>query len=386
MMQEIQPKVSNSPSPPPEDRSTPTFEQPQSAQPLIMAEGTSDAALKVLAIAAVLALCYFGKPVLVTILISVMLAFILEPLVGWLERHRVIRPIGAMIALLLLFASLYGASYLSYLKAVDFARELPKYSGRIRESVLRFRKQAEKMQQAKEAIVPDQPTDKNTVKVTQVNSDWSGMVSSGGSLTETIFSISFIPFLAYFMLTWQGHIRSSLVLIFPRENRTTAYVTLNHIAQMLRSFIVGNVLIGVIMGVVSAGAFWALGVPYFYFVGFISGFLSLVPYLGVVVAMVPPLAASFGTLSTKELLGVAITVVVVHLLSLNVLYPKILGSRLQLNPLIVTVSLLFWGFIWGAMGLLLAIPLTAAIKIILDHVTGLQPLGNLMGEGEEYQV
>jgi predicted PurR-regulated permease PerM len=133
-------------------------------------------------------------------------------------------------------------------------------------------------------------------------------------------------------------------------------------------------------------AFWAIGVPYFYFVGFISGFLSLVPYMGVVLAALPPLAAAFGTLGTTKLIEIAVTVVSVHLLALNVLYPKVLGSRLRLNPLIVTISLLFWGFLWGALGLLLAIPVTAALKIILDHVTGLQPLGNLMGEGEEHQA
>ncbi len=354
--------------------------------PFPTSEVFSNIALKVVATAAVLVLCYFGKPVLVTLMVALMLAFVLEPLVSCLERHRVARPIGAVIALLLVAVSIYAASYFSYVKAVDFARDLPKYSGRIRESVVRFRQQAQKVQEARQAIVPDQPSDKNAVNVKAVQSDWSSLVTSGGTVTEALFAASFIPFLAYFMLTWHGHIRSSMVLLFPREDRTTAYVTLSHIAQMLRSFIIGNALIGLIMGAVSAGVFWALGVPYFYFVGFISGFLSLVPYMGVILAGVAPLAAGFGTLSTRGLLGVAITVVVVHLLALNVLYPKILGSRLKLNPLIVTVSLLFWGFLWGAMGLLLAIPVTAAIKIILDHVSGLQPLGHLMGEGEEYEA
>jgi predicted PurR-regulated permease PerM len=71
------------------------------------------------------------------------------------------------------------------------------------------------------------------------------------------------------------------------------------------------------------------------------------------------------------------------LVALNVLYPKVLGSRLQLNPLAVTVSLLFWGFLWGGVGLVLAIPITAAIKIIFEHIDTLQPLSHLLGEGEE---
>jgi predicted PurR-regulated permease PerM len=123
-----------------------------------------------------------------------------------------------------------------------------------------------------------------------------------------------------------------------------------------------------------------LGVPYFYFVGFMSGFLSLVPYLGVLLALVPPLVTAMGHVHSAGLLGIAITVFGLHLFALNVLYPKFLGSRLQLNPLAVTLALLFWGFIWGAMGLVLAIPITAGIKIILDHVEPLRPYGAWLGE------
>jgi predicted PurR-regulated permease PerM len=65
---------------------------------------------------------------------------------------------------------------------------------------------------------------------------------------------------------------------------------------------------------------------------------------------------------------------------LNVLYPKIIGKRLQLNPLAVTLALLFWGWLWGAMGLILAVPITAALKIIFDHVEGLRPWGAWLGE------
>jgi predicted PurR-regulated permease PerM len=67
-------------------------------------------------------------------------------------------------------------------------------------------------------------------------------------------------------------------------------------------------------------------------------------------------------------------------LTLNVLYPKILGKRLQLNPLAVTISLLVWAWLWGGIGLLLAIPMTAAMKIIFDHIESLKPFGNWLGE------
>ena len=66
--------------------------------------------------------------------------------------------------------------------------------------------------------------------------------------------------------------------------------------------------------------------------------------------------------------------------AINVLYPKLIGKRLQLNPLAVTIALLIWGWLWGAVGLILAVPLTAALKIIFDNVESLRPYGAWLGE------
>ncbi len=169
-------------------------------------------------------------------------------------------------------------------------------------------------------------------------------------------------------------------MLFPLEHRHTAYVTLGLIGKMLQSFIVGNLLIGLLISGISVAIFGLLGVPFFYFIGFASGFLSLVPYLGLVLAMVPPILVGLGQLEAGDLLAVTFVVVLLHLLALNVLYPKMLGSRLKLNPLAVTIALLFWGWIWGAIGLVLAIPITGALKIIFDHVDSMKPFAAWLGE------
>jgi predicted PurR-regulated permease PerM len=201
-----------------------------------------------------------------------------------------------------------------------------------------------------------------------------------GSITEVIFTASFIPFLVYFMLSWQEHARAASVMLFRMENRNTAYMTLGLISSMIRSFIVGNVLVGLFISGVGTAVFGFLGLPYFYFIGVISGFLSLIPYLGVLLAIVPPVIAGVGHIHSTQFVVIIATVFGLHLFALNVLYPKFLGNRLQLNPLAVTVALLFWGWLWGAMGLILAIPITAALKIILDQVEHLQSYGAWLGE------
>ena len=206
------------------------------------------------------------------------------------------------------------------------------------------------------------------------------LTHGAGTLTDILLAASFIPFLAYFLLTWQSHARTATVMLFPLHHRNTAFVTLGLIGKMLQSFIVGNVLIGLLISTVSVAIFALLHVPFFYFVGFLSGFLSLVPYLGVVLAMVPPILVGIGQLEAGSLLVVVLCVVGMHLFALNVLYPKLLGSRLKINPLAVTIALLFWGAVWGAVGLVLAIPITGAIKIVFDHVESMKPYADWLGE------
>jgi predicted PurR-regulated permease PerM len=149
---------------------------------------------------------------------------------------------------------------------------------------------------------------------------------------------------------------------------------------MVRAFVVGNFLLGLLLAVMSSFIFWQLRLPYPLLVGPLSGFLSLVPYVGLPMAMVPPLFAALPGNVVPVYVLVVISVAVLHLIALNVLYPKIVGSRVHLNPLVVTFSLMLFGFLWDAAGLLLAIPLTAGVKAVCDNVKGLRPIGKFLGD------
>lgn len=331
-------------------------------------------AMNFVGIGTILLLCYYGELVLAVMLISVMVAFILAPVVDLLQFFRLPRGVAAFVAVLLLIAAIGGIFYFSYNQAAAFVHELPKYAGKVREEVMSFRKSAENL----EVLTPE--TENGVVKVRPAT-DWTDILTRGfGSVGTAVLAGSFVPFLAYFMLTWQEHVRSATVMLFPLENRHTAYVTLGLISAMIRSFMVGNVLIGVMVGAASTAVFGLIHLPFFYFAGFISGFLSLIPYLGVLLALVPPIFVGLGHLELQDVLIIFVTVLSIHLIALNVLYPKFLGNRLQLNPLAVTMGLLVWGALWGGIGLVLAIPITAAMKIVFDHVDSLRPYGTWLGE------
>jgi predicted PurR-regulated permease PerM len=351
---------------------TPTTPTPPSSAPNPKAR--THWSMNIIGIAGILTLCYFGESVLAVMMVSVLVAFILAPIVDLLTYLRLPRGLAAAIAILLLMAALFGIVYFSYNQAATLLQELPKYTSKVRDEALQFRKSAERLE-----VLP--PEHERGVVSVRPATDWTDILTRGfGSASAAVLAVSFVPFLVFFMLTWQQHVRSATVMLFPMENRHTAYVTLGQISAMVRSFMVGNFLIGLLLGAISTVVFWLIHLPFFYFAGFASGFLSLVPYMGLLLALVPPIFVGLGHMESQDVVVVVAAVLALHLVALNLLYPRILGKRLQLNPLAVTMALLVWGALWGAMGLLLAIPITAAIRIIFAHVESLKPYGAWLGE------
>jgi predicted PurR-regulated permease PerM len=335
----------------------------------------------VIAIAAAVGLIYLLKLVLVTILFSALLAFALDPLVVALAKIRVPRSIGSAIALLLFIALSLALTFFFYNRAMDFLDELPQYSVTIRENLQKLQAQADKLENSTRSLMPEGKGKKPIPVQVQQAPGLTKLISSGASqFGDLALAIGFVPFLIYFMLTWKSHIHSATLAVFPKEKRLVAYRTIGRISEMVRSFIVGNLVVGLLNAAASTLIFGYVHLPYFYFLGVISAFVGLVPYLGLFFALLAPLAAGMGVLTKTQLFIVFVTVIVLHLVSMNVLYPKVIGRRLRLNPLAVALSLLFWAWIWGAFGLILAVPLMAATKIICDYIEPLQGLGSWLGD------
>jgi predicted PurR-regulated permease PerM len=198
---------------------------------------------------------------------------------------------------------------------------------------------------------------------------------------SVLLMASFVPFLVYFLLSWRDHIRARYLLIFEGENRQAAAATWAGMGDMVRAYVIGNFLLGLLLSVASGLLFASVKLPYWLIIAPMSGFLSLIPYIGLPLALLPPVVAALPVSKEPAMyLFLTVSVAMLHLLALNLLYPKFVGARVHLNPLAVTVALMFWGMLWGALGLVLAIPLTAGIKALCDHVPSMQPYGRLLGD------
>jgi predicted PurR-regulated permease PerM len=336
----------------------------------------------VVAMIAVVGLLYLLKFVMVTSLAALLLAFILEPLVSSLDRIGIRRDVGALSSVVLVVALSASSCYFLYSRAKDFATELPKYSERIRSSLGQLQEPISKLETSTRSMASSPKGGREPIPVViQEGPIFPRVIfAGGGAIKELLLGIGFIPFLAYFMLTCKQHAHSATVKLFPKEHRMAAYRSLATISAMIRSFIVGNLIVGVINASVSAIVFWSLGIPYFYFLAMISGFLSLIPSVGVFLALLPPLVGGLGILHKTGVGVILLAVVGLHAVMMNFVYPKLMSKRLRLNPLAVVLSLLFWAWIWGAMGLILAVPIIAATKIVCDYTDSFRGIGDWLGD------
>jgi predicted PurR-regulated permease PerM len=371
-------------------------------------------AMPILALGVVIAILYLGRLFFITSLIALTIAFILEPFVALLMRIRFPRSLASFVVCSVALALLYVIGLGAYSQMSGLYDELPKYGQRIGDLVdgvqqkiaamedqtykvvvpARQRQEEERRKQQEQALAAAKKGKKGVtplqqpapgaipeVRILQESTPIGDYIYSRlSSLYQVLLMASFIPFLVYFMLSWRDHINRSFLQFFHGEDRLVATRSVQGIADMVRAFVVGNFVLGLLLAVLSSMLFWGLRVPYPMLVGPLSGFMSLVPYIGLPLAMIPPLFAALPLNAVPVYVLVVVTVAMLHLVALNVLYPKIVGSRVHLNPLVVTFSLMIWGFLWDAPGLLLAIPLTAGIKAVCDNVKGLRAFGKFLGD------
>ena len=347
----------------------------------------------VLAVLGVVALLHYAASVFITLFSALLLAFALEPLVHLLcVRTRLRRQHASGIVVFLFVALIYGAFSLAYLGAESFLKDVPTIAAKIRSSptVEKFSKRFEEVDRllaeagrgiSPPAAPPVSARTTSPVIVREAESFTGPLLRGLGSLSNTIFFLSFVPFLVYFMLADREPLTRRTREMFPREYRDTVGEILIDIEGVMRKFLVGN---GVVAGILSAATslvFFVLGLPYPVALGILSGVLSTVPYLGLILALLPGLIVALVTIEAPQQIAILVaTVTVFHLVAINYLVPRFVGGGVHLNATSSTAALLFFGWLWGGMGLLLGIPILAILKCVLDNVPSTRRIGMWLGD------
>jgi predicted PurR-regulated permease PerM len=346
---------------------------------------TSGAAIsaKIIAVAVLFGCIYYASSVVITLIFSILIAAVLEPGAGFLERRHVPRWMSSLIMVLLMLTVGYLAVYGIYGRALDFVDNAPKLAAKLRLLTAHLQVTAQNFQQSTRTIIPSSADSNMPTVRLQQESPWSQFLLRGmGSVYAFVITVMFIPFLVFFMLNSKDQLWAATLNLFPRDKRQQAEDVIHYIGSMLRRFALGNLLVALITAVPICLAFAIIHLKYALVLGLLAACLSLIPYIGMALALVPPLMVALLQYdSVNPFLILAATVAGAHFIAVNFLIPKLVGHRLNLNALAVTIAMMFWAWLWGGFGLVLAVPITAAIKAVCDNVEKLKPFGAWMGEG-----
>jgi predicted PurR-regulated permease PerM len=281
-----------------------------------------------------------------------------------------------MVMVLILIAVLFAVGYGLWTRTSDFEANWPRYSGVLRQAAGAVEGKIKGIEGQVSQISPEQGPTQPPPPTVEPGIVHTLIMRSIGSLYALFLEVTFMPFLVFFMLAGKRELWHGTLQLFPSSRRTQIKETLEDLRDVLRDYLVGMTLVTLLVIAASSLFFWILDLDYPILTGIASGLLNMVPYIGAVLAWLPGFMIALAKWRTiGNFVGMAGVLTAIHVIALNFVAPQVVGRRVRLNAVAITISLLFWGWVWGGMGLLLAIPITAALRVVCDHTESWKPIG-----------
>jgi predicted PurR-regulated permease PerM len=338
-------------------------------------------ALVVLAFLAVLYTLRLASAFFLPIVLAILLNLLLSPTVRWFRNHLHIPvPLGAGLVIVVLLGLVgFGATRLAPAASAWVARA-PESIGTLKRRIQPLRRPMEQVNRAAEQVEQATDMDKKTQEVEIKGPGLTQQVFGG--TTALLGSAMVVIFLTYFLLASGELFLQKLVGVLPQlKDKKTAVRIVRETEAQVSVYLVVTTLINLGVGVATGVALAMVGMPNAVLWGVIAAILNFVPYVGGLVnTVILALAAFLSFEDTGRALMVPVVFTVINILEGNLITPWILGRRMRLNTVAVFVGLIFWWYIWGVTGAILAVPIMATIKIACDHIAPLAPIGEFLAE------
>jgi predicted PurR-regulated permease PerM len=338
-------------------------------------------ALLLVSIIAIGFICIIGKSLVVPLLFAFIFSILILPVANFFENKlRFSRSLAALLTVLLLLLAVSLIVYVLGAQLTTLATEWPALKAQLDNLFLttqrwvadtlhiNFHKQKAYIKNATDTVLESSGT---IVENTII------------SLSYTLLFLVFILIYTTLILLYRRLLMTFIVAAFTDKHRLVIYEVLENIKYIIRKYITGLFFEMVIVAIISGLVFWMLGIDYVFLLALIVGIFNVIPYIGIFTALVLGVCIAFATTDGNHALFVGIAIVCIHLFDSNFLMPKIVGSQVKLNPLIVILGVIIGEMFFGISGMFLSIPYMAVAKVIFDRVDGLKSWGILLGEEEK---
>jgi predicted PurR-regulated permease PerM len=309
-----------------------------------------------------------ASSIIIPFLLSVFIATISAPAIFWLEKLKIPRILAFLIVLSFVVFMLFGFGYILTTSVDSFLANTPVYTAKIMELVGSMRGFLDKFglsvsQEDLEALFNP-----------------SGLLNFAGGFLKSftaVLSKSFLIFLTVtFMLFETSSLRTKIYLLARKEDSTQN--PFEQFSQKLNSYLAIKTVISLITGALVSIGLMVIGVDFALLLGVIAFLLNYIPSIGSVIAAAPAVLVALVGLELNSILWVISLYLSVNIIMGNIIEPKYMGKGLGLSVLVIFLSLIFWGFVLGSVGMFLAVPLSMTIKIALDSHPSTSQIGMLL--------
>jgi predicted PurR-regulated permease PerM len=337
-------------------------------------------ALLILTLLALLYTLRFAQAFFLPIVLAILLNLLLSPVVRLLRSIRIPEPLGAGIVIVVLLGVLGFGVYRLTPAASAWLARAPESLETLQRRIQPLRRPVEQVTKAAEQVEQATDMDKKTPQVEIKGPSLTQQVFGG--TTAMLSAAIVVVFLTYFLLASGQLFLQKLVAVLPQlKDKKTAVRIVRETEAQVSTYLVVTTVINTGVGVVTGVALWLLDMPNPLLWGVIAGVLNFVPYIGGLINTVILTLAAFLTFEdVGRALLIPIVFTLINLLEGNLITPWIVGRRMRLNTVAVFTGLVFWWYVWGVPGAILAVPIMATIKITCDHIESLRPIGEFLAE------
>ncbi|MFT3885310.1 MAG: AI-2E family transporter [Flavobacteriales bacterium] len=323
---------------------------------------------------------WIGQDIIVPLIFATILAVLMNPAVVWLERRGLGRVLSILIALIVGFALIIALLYFLASQISLFSSSLPQFKEKL--GVL--------WHDTLGWLNTHLHVDEQRVRGWLQRARQQGLDQGGAMLGSTLSTISslvallfLLPVYIFMILLYKDLLIRFILMLFGDGHRHAVSEVLMQVRSVVQSYLVGLLVEAAIVAVLNSVGLLLIGVDYAILLGVIGALLNVIPYVGGLVAIALPMLVAFATQTPTAALLVVVVYTVVQFIDNNVVVPRVVAGKVEVNGLASVVVVLIGGALWGVAGMFLSLPLTAILKVIFDRVPELVPFGYVLGEGDD---
>lgn len=314
------------------------------------------------------------QDIMIPLAFAMIFAILLNPVHTWFQKHKVPKVLSIIITILLAFILFGAIMYFLSSQIARFSDTLPLLKQKFGALTTQFGKWA----QVRFGITIQKQVQ---LMNTALNSSTALLGSTVSTALGTLGIILLLPVYIFLFLFYKPLILNFLFEVFAEENMKRVSDILNETKSAIQSYMVGLLIEALIVAILNSTALLLLGVKYAILLGVIGALLNMIPYIGGVIAIaLPVLIATVTKDGYNTQLGILIAYIIIQFIDNNILVPRIVSSKVQINALVSIITVLLGAALWGVPGMFLSIPFIAIIKIIFDRIPDLKPWGKLLGD------